>query len=116
MVERSCNFIAEMNLDRNALREAKKSVSANRCEYVYASAYKLLFKLGGFDVVSMFDVLEHLPAGSDFVLHKTNKVLNIKYGLLLASVPNNYFIIKLLDPAYFLVGHRHYALMKKGSS
>ena len=110
MIEKGCNFIVGMDLDRNALCEAKKSVSADRCEFVCASAYKLPFKLGGFDVVSMFDVLEHLPAGSEFdVLSEANRVLNAN-GLLVVSVPNNHFIIKLLDPAYFLVGHRHYAL------
>jgi len=110
MVEKGCNFIVGMDLDRNALREAKKSVSADRCEFVCASAYKLPFELGGFNVVSMFDVLEHLPGGSELdVLSETNKVLNTN-GLLLVSVPNNHFFIKLLDPAYFLIGHRHYTL------
>jgi len=94
---------------RNALCKAKNA-SADRCEFVCASAHNLPFKLGGFDSVSLFDVLEHLPAGSDFdVLSETNKILNTN-GLLLVSVPNNHFFIKLLDPAYFLIGHRHYAL------
>lgn len=110
MVEKGCKFVVGIDLDRDALCKAKKSFSADRCEFVCVSAHKLPFKLGGFDVVSMFDVLEHLPAGSEFdVLSEANKVLNTN-GLLLVSVPNNHFLIKLLDPAYFLIGHRHYAL------
>lgn len=110
MVEKGCKFIVGIDLDRSALRKAKKSFSADRCEFVCASAHKLPFKLGGFDVVSTFDVLEHLPAGSEFdVLSEVNKVLNTN-GLLLVSVPNNHFLIKVLDPAYSLRGHRHYAL------
>ena len=110
MVEKGCKFIVGIDLDRCALLKAKKSFSADRCEFVCTSAHKLPFKPGGFDAVSMFDVLEHLPAGSEFdVLSEANKILNTN-GLLLVSVPNNHFIIKLLDPAYFLIGHRHYAL------
>ena len=110
MVEKGCRFIVEMDLYRNALCKAKKSFSADRCDFVCASAHKLPFKPDGFDAVSMFDVLEHLLAGSEFdVLSEANKVLDAN-GLLLVSVPNNHFISKLLDSAYFLIGHRHYAL------
>ena len=109
MVKKGCKFIVGIDLDRSALRKAKKA-SADRSEFVCASTHKLPFKPGGFDVVSMFDVLEHLPEGSEFdVLSEADKVLNTN-GLLLVSVPNNHFLIKLLDPAYFLIGHRHYAL------
>jgi len=110
MVEKGCKFIVGIDLDRSALRKTKKGFLVDRCEFVCASAHKLPFKPGGFDAVSMFDVLEHLPAGSDFgVLSEANRVLNTN-GLLLVSVPNNHFLIKLLDPAYFSIGHRHYAL------
>lgn len=109
MVRKGCKFIVGMDVDRSALCNAKKSFSADRCEFVCASAHKLPFMPGGFDAVSMFDVLEHLPAGSDLdALSEANRVLNTN-GLLLVSVPNNHFLTKLLDPAYFLIGHRHYA-------
>jgi len=109
MGKKGCKFIVGIDMDRNALRKAKESFSADRCEFVCASAHNLPFKPGGFDAVSMFDVLEHLPAGSDFdVLFEANKILNTN-GLLLVSVPNNHFVIKFLDPVYFLIGHRHYA-------
>ncbi|MEM0050456.1 MAG: hypothetical protein QXW39_08015 [Candidatus Bathyarchaeia archaeon] len=58
----------------------------------------------------MFDVLEHLPVNLESdVLSEVNRTLSMG-GLLLVSVPNNHFIAKLFDPAYFLIGHRHYAL------
>ena len=110
MVEKGCKFIVGIDIDRNALHKAKKSSSADRCEFLCASAHKLPFKPGGFDAVSMFDVLEHLSADSEFdVLSEANKILNTN-GLLIVSVPNNHFISKLLDPAYFLTSHRHYSL------
>jgi len=109
MVEKGCKFIIGIDTDRSALHKAKKSAPVDRCEFVRASAYKLPFKSGRFDTVSMLDVLEHLPVGSDlYALSEANRTLNAD-GLLVVSVPNDHFIIKILDPAYFLVGHRHYA-------
>jgi SAM-dependent methyltransferase len=109
IVGKGCKFVIGIDTDRSVLRKAKKSTSVDKCEFAQASAYKLPFKSGSFDIVSMFDVLEHLPMSSDLnALSEANRVLNAD-GLLVISVPNDYFIIKLLDPAYFLVGHRHYA-------
>jgi len=110
MVEKGCKFIVGMDLDRNALRKAKKGVSADRCEFVCASANTLPFKADSFDVISLFDVLEHLPVGSELsFFFEVNRILETN-GLLIVSVPNNRSVSKLLDPAYFLIGHRHYAL------
>jgi SAM-dependent methyltransferase len=112
MVEKGCKFIIGIDIDRSALHKAKRSIRVDKCGFVRASAYKLPFKSGSFDVVSMFDILEHLPVGLDLnALSEANRVLNAD-GLLVVSVPNNYFIIKLLDPAYFLADHRHYAFDK----
>lgn len=110
MAERGCDFIVGIDVDHNALREAKKNVSADRCEFVCASANTLPFKKGSFHMVSLFDVLEHLPIGSEFVFFsEVNRVLETN-GLLLVSVPNSGSVSKLLDPAYFLIGHRHYTV------
>lgn len=107
MVEQGC-FMVGMDLMRSALHKAKKSVSAGSCEFVCASALMPPFKTSCFDVICFFDVLEHLPAGSEsIVFSKTNSMLRSN-GLLIMSVPNNHFVSKLLDPAYFLIDHRHY--------
>lgn len=109
MVEKGCNLIVGVDIDRKALGKAKKSLSADRCEFVCASAQMLPFKPGCFDTTSVFDVLEHLPSGSDFgFLSEVNRILNAN-GLLLVSLPGNRTISKLLDPAFLLNGHRHYA-------
>lgn len=110
MVEKGCSFIVGMDLDPAALSTAKKGVSHDKCEFVRGSANTLPFKAESFDALSLFDVLEHLPEGSEFgFFSEVSRVFKTS-GLLLVSVPNNCFASKLLDPAYFLIGHRHYAL------
>lgn len=115
MVEKGCKFIVGMDLDHVALQKAKKSVSHDGCEFVCASAGALPFKADSFGAISLFDVLEHLPVGSEFGLFsELSKLLEVK-GLLIVSVPNNSSVSKFLDPAYFLIGHGHYAFDEIGA-
>jgi len=68
----------------------------------------LPFSSEEFDVITMWEVIEHLPASSELeALRELNRVLR-PGGYLLLSTPNNHPLGILLDPAYFLTGHRHY--------
>lgn len=107
-----CKLIVGIDIDSKALLNAKKNANLSQCEFIRASAYKLPFKADTFDLVSMFDVIEHLHINSENEnLSKVNRVLRLN-GELLVSVPNNNLASILLDPAYFLLGHRHYSLHK----
>lgn len=110
MVEKGCDFIVGMDMDHHALCKAKKNVSNNRCEFVCGSANALPFKRESFDAVSLFDVLEHLPQGSEFSFFSEASGVLKANGTVIVSTPNNCFVSNLLDPAYFLIGHRHYAV------
>ncbi len=59
------------------------------------------------DMVLFFDVIEHLPKGSEKkALNEINRVLK-KNGVLLLTTPNSHFLNNILDPAWYF-GHRHY--------
>jgi ubiquinone/menaquinone biosynthesis C-methylase UbiE len=59
------------------------------------------------DIVLIFDVIEHVPVGTELeTLQEVNRVLK-KNATLLLSTPNDNFFTNLLDPAWYL-GHRHY--------
>lgn len=104
------NLVVGIDVDYDALRVAKKSVSADGCEFICASATDLPFKKSSLNMVSLFDVLEHLPIDSESLFFsEANRVLETN-GSLIVSVPNNNYVSRLLDPAYFLIGHRHYAI------
>ena len=109
IVEKGCKLIIGIDVDYDDLQKAKGRLRFTQCDFVAASALRLPFRAATFDLVSMFDVLEHVSRGMEFeVLSEANKVLK-KRGTLLLSVPNNNLIVKFLDPAYFLIDHRHYS-------
>jgi ubiquinone/menaquinone biosynthesis C-methylase UbiE len=77
-----------------------------------ASALELPFKPKSFNVVTLLDVIEHLPINTEHTcLSEINRVL-VSKGLLIFSTPADNLISKLADPAYFLIGHRHYHINK----
>jgi SAM-dependent methyltransferase len=111
-VKKGCKFIVGIDVDADALRKAKKSTHAINCEFVCASATILPFKQQSFDAVSMFDVLEHLPIYTEYdCFYEENRVLQTG-GFAILSVPNKHFLSKIMDPAYFLIGHRHYGCIQ----
>lgn len=60
------------------------------------------------DIVTLFDVIEHVPKNSELsVLWEVNRVLK-KKGILILSTPNSHPIAKILDLAWYF-GHRHYS-------
>lgn len=110
MVEKGCGFIVGIDIDRNAVQKAKKMLRFAQCDFVLASTLKLPFNFSSFDMVSLFDVLEHVPKNLEIkTLSRVNETLRAN-GTLLLSVPNNNPIAKFSDPAYFLASHRHYNL------
>lgn len=73
-----------------------------------ASALALPFAGEAFDTVTMFEVLEHLPAGTEGeALAEIWRVLR-PGGALLLSTPNRHPVATALDPAWWVAGHRHY--------
>ena len=74
-----------------------------------ATAQKLPFRNNTFDVITFLEVIEHLPKEDETgALNEIYRVLK-KNGTLVLSTPSSHPTPILLDPAYFLIGHRHYS-------
>ncbi len=98
--------ITAVDVEEKALKVLKQNLP--RVECVKAYSHKLPFKPETFDVVTFWDVIEHISVGYEpATLLKINRVLKRGGYLFLATVNKNFWS-DLLDPAYWLFGHRHY--------
>jgi ubiquinone/menaquinone biosynthesis C-methylase UbiE len=102
-----------IEIDMNALLIAKRNCS--KSEFINGSSLNLPFRSQAFDHVSLWEVIEHVPKGTEnILLNETNRVLKANASFTM-STPNNHFLSTTLDPAYFFLGHRHYSLAKLGN-
>lgn len=109
MIVRGCRFAVGMDTERRWVTLAQQEVGDTAC-FIQGSALALPFQEALFGLVTMFDVLEHLPRGSELrSLQEIKRVLKPE-GRLILSTPNWHPLSNLLDPAWLLIGHRHYKL------
>jgi len=99
-----------VDLDRYAVGTANKyCVNSN---FLIASVLDLPFRDNAFNVVTIFEVIEHLPAGTEKrAIAEIRRILN-SFGIILLSTPNHHFLCNIMDPAFLLYGHRHYKIKK----
>ncbi|KKQ75711.1 MAG: hypothetical protein US96_C0006G0023 [Candidatus Woesebacteria bacterium GW2011_GWB1_38_5b] len=77
-------------------------------QYRVGSAAKVPYRRSFFDVAIFSEVIEHVPKHSELKsLKELHRVLK-KNGILFLSTPLDNWLSKLLDPAFWLIGHRHY--------
>lgn len=104
-VNKGCGLIAGMDCDHKLIDLGARAVP--EAHFLRARASDLPFKSVQFDIVVMWDVLEHLHRGSAVpALHAAGRVLKAG-GRLFLSVPKFDLRSTLTDPAWY-VGHRHY--------
>lgn len=100
-----------IDLCKKDLEIAKKEIREKNVKFEKGSVLDLgKFKGNYFDVVVMFDVIEHIPKNTEKkALKKIKRVLK-KDGKLLLSTPASNFS-NFFDPAWYF-GHRHYSRSK----
>jgi SAM-dependent methyltransferase len=106
LIYKLASSITSTDIEERALQVLKKNLPKVRI--VNAYSHKLPFKDNTFDVVTFWDVIEHIPIGYELAtMWEINRVLK-KDGKLFIATVNKNFWSDLLDPAYWLAGHRHY--------
>lgn len=99
--------IFAVDIDKKPLKVLKKNLPRVNC--IQAESHALPFKKGTFDVVTFFDVIEHIPVGYELAsILEISKVLK-KGGYFFLATPHSNFLSRFFDPAYLLAGHRHYS-------
>lgn len=108
LIQKTAKKIVAIDPSPQAILFARKRLP--NVKFMVARAEKLPFLKSSFDTVFLMDVLEHVKRGSEIeVLRQIYKVIR-PAGTLIISTPNKHPLSMLLDPAYFLLGHRHYGL------
>lgn len=106
VLENGAKSASGVEPDRKKVTEARKQVPKAVIKQGYAD--KLDFPNKSFNLVSLFDVIEHVPANTEEkVFREINRVLKVN-GSLLISTPFSNIFAKITDPAWYF-GHRHYS-------
>lgn len=92
--------------DPNKIKLAQKNAPKTRVRRGIAG--KLNMPKDKFDIVTLFDVIEHVPKNSELqVFKEVSRVLK-KNGYLILSTPFDWWLSKIGDAAWYF-GHRHYS-------
>jgi ubiquinone/menaquinone biosynthesis C-methylase UbiE len=108
-IENNCEKVAGLDVIDTDFELVKKKINSSKLELVLGSANILNFPKNSFDTVTAWEVIEHIPFGTEKqMLTEIEKVLK-PGGILYLSTPYSHPVSNLLDPAWWF-GHRHYKL------
>jgi SAM-dependent methyltransferase len=93
-----------------ALDTVRAGIQDERASFQVAGATALPFDDDSFDVVVMWEVLEHLPKGSEALAFSEIARVLRNGGRFFLSTPHATLVTQATDPARWLIGHRHYAV------
>jgi len=100
--------ILGIDLNKKDLEIAKKECKMKNVSFKQGSVLNLKnIEKDYYDVVVMFDIIEHIPKKTEEKALKQIKRVLRKKGLLIISTPLNNFS-KFFDPAWYF-DHRHYS-------
>jgi len=98
--------LTAVDVEPKALEILKKNIPQVECYEAFS--HKLPFPDKTFDVVTFWAVIEHIPVGYELASILEMKRVLKSGGYLFLTTMNKSIFSDILDPAYWLVGHRHY--------
>jgi len=104
--------IAGIEISALDLKPAKENIKDKRAVFKIGGALKLPFKNNYFDTVVAWEVIEHIPKNTEDKMFKEVKRVLKRNGTFYLSTPYDSFWSKYFDPAWWLIGHRHYSKEK----
>jgi SAM-dependent methyltransferase len=104
--------IAGIEISALDLKPARENIKDKRAVFKIGGALRLPFKDNYFDTVVAWEVIEHIPKNTENTMFREVKRVLKKNGVFYLSTPYNSFWSKYSDPAWWLIGHRHYSKEK----
>ncbi len=102
--------VVGLDITEADIQTAKQHIRDPRAEFMVANVLKLPFPDHHFDTISAWEVIEHIPKNTENIffseIHRVLKPI----GRLYLSTPFKGFWSCVGDPAWWLIGHRHYSL------
>ena len=109
ILKRNCKSITGIEITEKDLKTAKENIKNKKAFFKVGSGINLPFKNNSFDTVVSWEVIEHIPKNTeDKMFREIFRVLRPN-GAFYLSTPNKSFISNIFDPAWWLIGHRHYS-------
>lgn len=96
-------------ISESDLKTARENVKNDKVKFIIASALELPFPDNHFDTVVSWEVIEHIPKNSESKMFSEIKRVLKPGGKLYLSTPHTSFLSNFFDPAWWLIGHRHYS-------
>lgn len=108
-LKRRAKSICAIEISEIDLLAAKSNIKDSRVEFKVGSAIKIPYPDNYFDTIVSWEVLEHIPKDTELLMYsEVSRVLK-KGGIFYLSTPFKHFITNILDPAWWMIGHRHYS-------
>ncbi len=106
---RGAAYICGIEISDNDLSTAKKHIIDKKIEFKIGSAIDIPYPDKYFDTIVSWEVIEHIPKNTeDKMFQEIHRALKSN-GVFYLSTPYKSLISMILDPAWWILGHRHYS-------
>jgi SAM-dependent methyltransferase len=110
MLQRGVAHITGTERTDEDLSTARKDLTDPRAHFCVGSALQLPFGDAAFDTVVSWEVIEHVPKNTEPAMFREAYRVLRPGGSYYLSTPHSSLLCNIADPAWWLIGHRHYSV------
>lgn len=101
--------VTGIEITEEDLKTIRRHITSKKFTAKVGSAIDIPFSANSFDTVVAWEVIEHIPRGTEKKFFSEVQRVLKKGGVFYLSTPYSSFLSRYFDPAYWLIGHRHYS-------